>query len=927
MAQITPDASLGVESSVVKPDVIKGVPSERIDSGAIRGTNLFHSFGEFNIQEGRGAYFSHPDSITNIFSRVTGKNLSNILGTLGVLGNANLFFINPSGIVFGPNSKLDLRGSFLASSSSSIVFNGFEFSAVNPQAPPLLTVNIPLGLRFRENPGTIINQSRSSRVIQDAQTPVGLEVTPGQTLALLGGDLNLDSGNITAFGGNILLGSIASPGFIGFNLIPTSSELDYRGVENFGNIDLSGTASVIASGTGGGAINIRAGKLTLSERANIASNTLGNIDGRDINILASQIKLQDGAFIHAATLGTGKGGNIAVRATDSLELRGISYETYQRNYVLPAFSGTVNLSNLISSILVGSFGLGDSGKLTVSTQQLKLSSGAYIGGPTQGTGRGGNTHIQAGSSIEVDGGHIQATAGVQGGNAGNLTIDTGNLLVQGLGTVSTATIGSGKGGNLTINAKDSVVVSGRFPNALFVSSINTLAASGTGDAGNMEINAGSVVVKEGGSINAGSGFFADRLYPSLGRGGNLTINARELVNVAGLGFIGSVATSGNAVSGDVRINTKRLLVENEGTVGASTLGAGKSGNVIINASETVEIRGTSGSGGLGIGTTSGDLYFQAIYQLPPATGIAGDLSITTNRLIVEDKGKVSVESLGSGNAGKIEVAAKEIFLNNQGKIDGRTVSGEGANINLQAQYTILRRGSQITTDAGTSNGGNISLKGDVLVAFPQENSDITANARTAKGGSVTINFPNIFGFAPVSREQVRERLGLTDTELEASQVSPTQLLTTSNIAAISQASGPNLQGTVTFSTSGVNPAQGLVELPENILDPASLIATNPCLEGGASEFVIAGRGGLPVNPGENLGDDGVRVSWSDLPISPKRSERIDNAVYSNYLSPPVIIPARGWIFNQNGDVTLVGYNTGEVTQQRSSKPSSSCYSP
>src|SRR5512136_264585 len=87
-AQAIPDATLGKESSVLTPNVnINGLPSDRIDGGAIRGANLFHSFQEFNVGEGRGVYFSNPAGIANILMRVTGGNNSRILGTLGVLGS------------------------------------------------------------------------------------------------------------------------------------------------------------------------------------------------------------------------------------------------------------------------------------------------------------------------------------------------------------------------------------------------------------------------------------------------------------------------------------------------------------------------------------------------------------------------------------------------------------------------------------------------------------------------------------------------------------------------------------------------------------------------------------------------------------------------------------------------------------------------
>ncbi len=162
IAQV-PDNTLGAESSVVTPNVdIKGLPSDRIDGGAIRGSGLFHSFQELNVREGRGVYFSNPAGIENIFSRVTGRSASNIFGTLGVLGNANLFLLNPNGIIFGPNSRLDIGGSFFGSTANSLIFEDGEFSARNPGAPPLLTMKVPLGVQFgRGQPSAIVSRLNS----------------------------------------------------------------------------------------------------------------------------------------------------------------------------------------------------------------------------------------------------------------------------------------------------------------------------------------------------------------------------------------------------------------------------------------------------------------------------------------------------------------------------------------------------------------------------------------------------------------------------------------------------------------------------------------------------------------------------------------------------------------------------------------------
>ncbi|MDJ0747259.1 MAG: filamentous hemagglutinin N-terminal domain-containing protein [Xenococcaceae cyanobacterium MO_167.B27] len=154
IAQIIPDSSLGAENSVVDRNGLR----DTINGGAIRDANLFHSFQEFNVGAGREAYFTNPNGIDNVFSRVTGNNISDIQGVLGVLGNANLYLINPNGILFGENARLDVNGSFFATTADSVVFgNGFEFSATNPNQPPLLTIDIPIGLRFRDNPGDIVN--------------------------------------------------------------------------------------------------------------------------------------------------------------------------------------------------------------------------------------------------------------------------------------------------------------------------------------------------------------------------------------------------------------------------------------------------------------------------------------------------------------------------------------------------------------------------------------------------------------------------------------------------------------------------------------------------------------------------------------------------------------------------------------------------
>ena len=161
-SKIVPDSTLGAESSVVQTSS-NGSPIEIISGGAIRGGNLFHSFLEFNVSLGRGAYFLSPNvDIQNILARVTGSNPSEILGTIGTYGasNPNLFLINPNGIIFGQNASLDVGGSFVATTANAVLLgNNGIFSASEPAKSNLLSVN-PSALLFNAISGQgIVNRS------------------------------------------------------------------------------------------------------------------------------------------------------------------------------------------------------------------------------------------------------------------------------------------------------------------------------------------------------------------------------------------------------------------------------------------------------------------------------------------------------------------------------------------------------------------------------------------------------------------------------------------------------------------------------------------------------------------------------------------------------------------------------------------------
>ncbi|QKQ75405.1 S-layer family protein [Nostoc sp. TCL240-02] len=566
LAQIKEDGTLGTNSSIVTPRLINGQQTDQIDGGAIHGKNLFHSFEQFSVLTGNTAYFNNALNIENVITRVTGKSISNIDGILRANGTANLFLINPNGIIFGPNASLNIGGSFVASTASSLNFtDGTKFSATDPQTTPLLTVSVPIGLQFDTTPGTIRNQSQASPggAINYLQAPVGLQVLPGKTLALVGGDLVLEGGNLTAKGGRIELGSVGLNSLVQMKQTDQGWSLGYESVKNFQDIQLISRSQipsyVDASGEGGSNILVQGRYVLLSGSSQILANSL------------------------SAKLAA----NLSVTASDTVELVG---------------PGT--------PLTVGTFGGGDAGNLTINTRKLIVSNGAQVFLDNSVSDSVAQLTVNASDSVELIGGFsfpsstspignfipsglLSITYDV--GNAGNITINTRRLSIQEGARVSTESDGrflfpenqfkpaTGKGGNLTVKASESIELTGTSPNGSKPSSLSA-STTGSGSAGNLEITTGLLTVRNGAVINVSSEARKDIDYqggvPNLGKAGELNITARSILLDKGTLASNSESGRGGGISVYVR---DLLLMRRNSQISTNAGGDKTGGNITIKA--------------------------------------------------------------------------------------------------------------------------------------------------------------------------------------------------------------------------------------------------------------------------------------------------------------------------------------------------------
>jgi filamentous hemagglutinin family protein len=710
-SRIEPDETLGLESSVVLED-FAGQPVEIILGGAQRGQNLFHSFREFNVDADRIAYFlNSSNSLQSILARVTGANRSEILGTLGIfnLGGVtsapDLFLINPNGIVFGPTANLDVPGSFVATTADGVQFgeNGF-FSATSPDVPSSLLAIDPSAFFFNQlTPGAIENDA----------SLLGLSVPSGNSLILLGGNVTLDGGKIIAPGSHVDVGGLVA-GTVELNWDESNPQLIFSTDAIRADVRLTNAALI-----------------------------QGGLENGDTAVYARNVEFENSG------IGTAIPPN---QGTETSQLGDITIDA----------TGAVTLSDT-SSIGQISFGLGDTGNITISARSLNLVNASAIGIAGLGRGNLGDITIVA-DTISLSGRNAQGTSGITNsivsedaplGQSGAIRLQARQIsLTDGALIGTSGVFNQGRAGNLTIEVADSLEMS----EGANLQAIDFRGGEGSGGAGVITITAGNrvslstdaqintqsvgqdagrITIRAGDTISLVSG--ARLLSTNNGRGdsGNVILRSGDSVLIDGSstnnrsGIFSSVGLSsftGNRRAGDIAIAAPTITVSNGGViqsnVGNSTVG--EAGNIILTADSIALLNG---------GQVQSNLE-----QADPSTGRAGARGRAGNVMITasdaltiagEDETglpssiSTSVDTGAVGSGGTIEIQTGSLMLSSGGDITASTSGqGDAGDIIVNATDRIVVNGVSAANSAssirstveatGEGQGGEIRLTTGLL---------------------------------------------------------------------------------------------------------------------------------------------------------------------------------------------------------------------
>lgn len=734
-SEITLDGSLGPKGSVPGPNF-----EIKASMGRQAGSNLFHSFGRFNIHQGESATFSGPNSVANILSRVTGGSSSTINGLLrSTISGADFYLINPAGVMFGPHASLDVQGSFHVGTADYIGFpDGLMFDAHDLQPPVTLSVASPEAFGF-------LGGDLGSITLQGANLQgENLKIPQGETLSFIGGDVEITDGfrqdlglvgsQIESFGGKINIASVASNALVNLSNSGLSIQtINPAHKSELGKININNRSSVRVNESRSEGVYIRGGHFILSNRSLIRSAASTSGKGGDITIVMDGNVEIDSSGIISSTSGEGHSGDIQINAGDNFSIINVG-----------EISTSSGVFDFVGNLFVGS---GSAGNIDILSKNDATLESSRISSFTNGTGNTGKISINSVANISLNSDSIINTLTLGDGNSGSVSITandfklinqshvaTNNFIRNGEGVITQ--VGNGNSGSIEIKSTKKVFIGSN-------SEISTSTAS-DGNSGDLTITTGffeikgpeiinlfNNIIQTGISSNTGA---QDNIKQSFGEGkaGNIMIHAKEGINISGLGQVSSSSFEGKG--GSIVIETPRFFEMNGGQIAVITTGSENAGNVEINARDVILKNNAVISADSGFVISDGNNTFAFVGK-----GSAGEITINANNsFIITNFSKIQSFTFGNGNGGKITIGAKEIKITQGGGIAASTYSsGMGGDIIISGKIINLsENGIVLSQSTGSGNAGNIQIIG--ALEFRSEDSNITTEATQSDGGNITL---------------------------------------------------------------------------------------------------------------------------------------------------------------------------------------------
>lgn len=706
-----------------------GGPNFVIDEsmGQLNGTNLFHSFSRFDLNSGQSASFTAASPVDNVISRITGGTLSTIDGGISsAIPGANLFLINPAGLIFGPNATVNVNGSFYVSTATYLRFADNSQLLTGSTGSPVLTIAAPSAFGFIGAPSAAINMNGTK-----------ITVAASETIGMVANGIHInDDGNFPGFAnptlsapnGNLNLQSVASAGEVavdvnlmnsfqapaqGAQLQLSNSLLDNSGSSPGGiwlrasllQMDASILRSNMTGGGSAGDIVVDAQQFIGNGVGGFVSSTSGAGSGGGIVLTADTIALNPGFALNASTeaLATGPAGDIYLRGRDRISLYGgntlVAVSTESRGVGragdITIDAPQVDIDNAI--VEANTLFAGDAGNISIEARQLNIVNGGRVWAANQGSGAGSTIRLSASESIHIQGPVEPEIADI----------------------VSSETFADGSAGSIFVNT----------PQLTIDEAEVKVSSKGSGDAGVLDVRADRIELINGGQLSATAQF--------AGNAGNINIVANESLLISGADATGvssgvftdsRVTASGDA--GDIHITAPQVTIDGEGQLLSDTRGSGAGGTVNLQLDRLSMTRGA------------------AISALSTGVGDAGNIDIVaTDRISVSGGSAITTESEVS-DGGNISMTAGDYVLLRDSRVAANVNDGVGGNIVIGADSVVLDQ-TPVVAQAGDGQGGAIMINAN---KYFNDNSPVSASAGPAGiSGSVDINAPEVDVSASLTR--------------------------------------------------------------------------------------------------------------------------------------------------------------------------------